>query len=130
MFPALQTRLCDLLSCRYPIIQTAMGWIATPELVAGTGNAGAFGFLAAATINALEIDDLIARTKQLTDHPFGVNFLMEQPGAERIVDAIIEHELKAASYSRSPNPKFIEKFKAAGVLCVPTVGAVRHAQKA
>ncbi|RMD84666.1 MAG: nitronate monooxygenase, partial [Candidatus Dadabacteria bacterium] len=68
--------------------------------------------------------------KQLTDRPFGVNFLMEQPGAERIVDLIIEHRVKAASYSRSPNPKFIERFKKAGILCVPTVGAVRHAVNA
>jgi len=130
MHAALQTRLCDLLGCQYPIIQTAMGWVATPELVAGTANAGGFGFLAAAVIKASEIDALISRTKQLTDKPFGVNFLMEQPGADRIVDAIIAHKVKAGSYSRSPNPKFIEKFKAAGVLCVPTVGAVRHAQKA
>jgi len=130
MHAALQTRLCDLLGCRYPVIQTAMGWVATPELVAGTSNAGAFGFLAAAVIKADEIDGLITRTRQLTERPFGVNFLMEQPGADRIVDAIIAHGVKAASYSRSPNPKFIEKFKAAGVLCVPTVGAVRHAQKA
>ena len=130
MHAALHTRLCDLLGCQYPVIQTAMGWVATPELVAGTSNAGAFGFLAAAVIKATEIDGLIMRTKQLTDKPFGVNFLMEQPGADRIVDAIVAHKVKAASYSRSPNPKFIEKFKAAGVLCVPTVGAVRHAQKA
>jgi NAD(P)H-dependent flavin oxidoreductase YrpB (nitropropane dioxygenase family) len=127
---ALHTRLCEVLGVRYPIVQTAMGWVATPELVAATANAGAFGFLAAATIQAADIDALITRTKKLTDRPFGVNFLMEQPGAEQIVDAIVRHRLKAASYSRSPNPQFIEKFKAAGVLCVPTVGAVRHAQKA
>jgi len=130
MLPVLHTRLCELLDCRYPIIQTAMGWVATPELVAGSCNAGAFGFLAAATVKASEIDGLIERTKQLTNRSFGVNFLMEQPGAEQICDAIIRHRLKAASYSRSPNAKFIEKFKAAGVLCIPTVGAVRHAQKA
>lgn len=130
MSSALRTRLCELLDCRYPIVQTAMGWVATPELVAGSCNAGGFGFLAAATIRASEIDGLIERTKRLTSRPFGVNFLMEQPGAAQIADAIIRHRLKAASYSRSPNPKFIEKFKAAGVLCVPTVGAVRHAQKA
>ncbi len=34
----------------YPILQTGMGWVATPALVAGACNAGAFGFLAAATI--------------------------------------------------------------------------------
>ena len=47
---SLNTRLTELLGCRYPIIQTAMGWVADPKLVAATGNAGGFGFLAGATI--------------------------------------------------------------------------------
>jgi NAD(P)H-dependent flavin oxidoreductase YrpB (nitropropane dioxygenase family) len=46
----LHTRLCDLLGCRWPIVQTGMGWVATPELTAAASNAGAFGMLAAATI--------------------------------------------------------------------------------
>jgi NAD(P)H-dependent flavin oxidoreductase YrpB (nitropropane dioxygenase family) len=126
----LHTKLCDILGIRYPIIQTAMGWVATPELVAASCNAGAMGFLAAATIPPDEVDERIARTKQLTDKPFGVNFLMEAPGADVIVDAIVRHRVKAASYSRSPNPVFIERFKEAGILCIPTCGAARHAQKA
>ena len=40
-----ETRLTTLLGCRYPIVQTAMGWVADPKLVAGSCNAGAFGFL-------------------------------------------------------------------------------------
>ncbi len=130
MSPALNTRLCEIFGIRYPIIQTAMGWVATPELVAATSNAGAIGFLAAATIRSEEIDGWISRVKELTDRPFGVNFLMEQPGASHIVDAITQHGVKAASYGRAPNPKFIERLKKAGVLCVPTVGAGRHAVKA
>jgi nitronate monooxygenase len=126
----LHTKLCDVLGIRYPIIQTAMGWIATPELVAASCNAGAMGFLATATIPADEVDDAIARTRELTDRPFGVNFLMEQPGAPEVVDAIIRHGVKAASYGRAPSAAFIERFKEAGVLCVPTVGAARHAEKA
>lgn len=127
---ALKTQVCELLGCQYPIIQTGMGWIATPELVAAVCNAGGFGFFAAATIRAEEIDASIARIKELTDRPFGVNFLMEQPGADHIVDAIITTGVKAAGYGRAPNAKFIEKFKSAGVLCVPTIGAARHAAKA
>ena len=50
MPPALHTEICDLLGIRYPIIQTGMGWVAKPELVAAVSNAGAIGFLAAATI--------------------------------------------------------------------------------
>jgi NAD(P)H-dependent flavin oxidoreductase YrpB (nitropropane dioxygenase family) len=127
---ALRTRLCEMLGIRYPIIQTAMGWIATPELTAATCNAGAFGMLAAATLRLEEIDQAITRVKRLTDRPFGVNFLMEQPGASEIVDLIIRHRVKVASYGRAPKAQFIERFKQAGVLCVPTVGAARHAQKA
>jgi NAD(P)H-dependent flavin oxidoreductase YrpB (nitropropane dioxygenase family) len=130
MSSALDTVLCERLGIRYPIIQTAMGWIATPELVAATSKAGAFGFLAAAVLRPDEAEKAIARVKELTDRPFGVNFLMEQPGGDEIVELIIRNGVRAASYSRSPNPKFIERFKKAGILCIPTVGAARHAQKA
>jgi NAD(P)H-dependent flavin oxidoreductase YrpB (nitropropane dioxygenase family) len=128
--PALRTRLCDVFGVRYPIIQTAMGWVASPELVAGTANAGAMGFLACAVMRPDEADRAIARVRELTDKPFGVNFLMEQPGAEQIVESIVRRKVKAASYSRSPNAKFIARMKDAGVVCVPTVGAPRHAEKA
>jgi nitronate monooxygenase len=130
MTAALHTELCDVLGVRYPIIQTAMGWVATPELVAATCNAGAFGFLAAAVLRPDEAERAIVRVQALTDRPFGVNFLMEQPGAPEIADAIIRHGVRAASYSRSPKKEFVRRFKDAGVLCVPTVGAVRHAVKA
>ena len=58
---ALRTPLCDLLGCKYPIIQTAMGWVAGSSLVAATTNAGGFGFLAGATIAADEVEAEIIR---------------------------------------------------------------------
>jgi NAD(P)H-dependent flavin oxidoreductase YrpB (nitropropane dioxygenase family) len=126
----IHTPLCEILGIRHPIIQTAMGWIATPEMVASCCNAGAIGFLATATVKAEEVDALISRVEELTDRPFGVNFLMEAPGADLIVDTIVRHRVKAASYARSPNPEYIKRFKEAGILCIPTCGAVRHSQKA
>src|SRR5579862_23784 len=130
MTSPLHTSLCSRLGIRYPIIQTAMGWIATPELTAATCNAGAFGMLAAATLRVEQAEQAITRVNQLTDRPFGVNFLMEQPGAADIVDMIIRHGVRVASYVRAPKAAFIERFKSAGILCIPTVGAARHAQKA
>ena len=47
---ALQTRLTEALGCRYPIVQTAMGWVSDANLVIATTRAGGFGFLAGATI--------------------------------------------------------------------------------
>ena len=125
-----ETRLTTLLGCRYPIVQTAMGWVADPKLVAGSCNAGAFGFLAGATIPADEMERDILRVKELTDKPFGVNFHMYQPNALDIVDMVIRHGVRAVSYSRSPGPELIHKLKDAGVVCMPTVGLPKHAIKA
>jgi nitronate monooxygenase len=126
----LHTPLCDLLGCRYPIVQTGMGWVATPELVAAASNAGAFGFLAAATIPPDQVGAAIGRVKALTDRPFGVNFLMDAPGADVITEAIVRGGVRAAGYNRSPDAKLIARLKDAGVVCVPTCGAERHAVKA
>ena len=56
----LHTRACEMLGCRYPIIQTAMGWIADARLVAATCNAGGFGFLAGAVMSPAEVDAVAA----------------------------------------------------------------------
>ncbi|WP_153099532.1 NAD(P)H-dependent flavin oxidoreductase [Paraburkholderia hayleyella] len=124
------TELCDLLGCRYPIVQTAMGWVADAQLVAATCNAGGFGFLAGATLAPEHAEAEILRVKALTDQPFGINFHMFQPNAEQIVDLAIEHGLRAVSYGRGPKAKTIRNLKDAGVLCMPTVGAPKHALKA
>ena len=69
MSDPLHTLLCQRLGCRYPIIQTAMGWVATPELVAGTSNAGGFGFLAAGVMRADEVGPAIEKVRSLSLMP-------------------------------------------------------------
>ncbi|NCW21549.1 MAG: nitronate monooxygenase, partial [Gammaproteobacteria bacterium] len=129
MTTLLHTPLVDMLGCRYPIVQTAMGWVARPELVAASCNAGAFGFLAAASLRAEEVGPAIDQVRALTDCPFGVNFHMFQPGAAQIVDTIIAAKVKAVSFGRGPDQAMIKRFRDAGIVCMPTVGALRHAQK-
>lgn len=127
----IRTPLCDLLGCRYPIVQTAMGWVAGSSLVAATSNAGGFGFLAGATIAADQIEAEILRVKQLTnDKPFGLNFHMFQPNAQQLLDLAVKHKLRAVSYGRGPDKKVIGRLRDAGIVCMPTVGALKHAQKA
>ncbi len=127
----LRTPLCDLLGCRYPVVQTAMGWVAGAQLVAATTNAGGFGFLAGATIHADRIEGEILRVKQLTgDKPFGLNFHMFQPNARQLLDLAVKHKLRAVSYGRGPDKKVIGRLRDAGIVCMPTVGALKHAQKA
>lgn len=128
--PSLKTRLTDLLGCEYPVIQTAMGWVADPNLVAATCNAGGFGFLAGAVMTPAEVEEGIKQIKAKTDKPFGVNFHMYAPGAKEIIDICIKHKIRAVSYSRSPAKELIKRLKDAGIVCIPTVGAVKHAIKA
>ncbi|OWY78946.1 nitronate monooxygenase, partial [Rhodococcus sp. BUPNP1] len=109
---------------------TAMGWVADARLVAATSNAGGFGFLAGATLEPEQVEAEIPKVKSLTDRPFGINFHMFQKNAAQVVDLAIEHRLRAVSYGRGPDAKTIRRFKDAGIVCMPTVGAPKHAAKA
>ncbi|MCL5041334.1 MAG: nitronate monooxygenase [Gammaproteobacteria bacterium] len=127
----LQTRLTEALGCRYPIIQTAMGWVSDANLVIATTRAGGFGFLAGATIAADQLEDEIKKVIAATGgSQFGLNFHMFQDNAAQCVDLAIKYRLRAVSYGRGPDKQTIQRFKDAGVLCIPTVGAVKHAVKA
>lgn len=131
MIDPLTTPLTQRLGCRLPVIQTAMGWVATPALVAASSNAGAFGFLAAAVMSPAEVRDGIARLRDMTPHGFGVNFHSFQAGADEIVEIILANadRVRAVSFGRGPDAKMIAAFRDKGILCIPTVGAVKHAEK-
>lgn len=131
MTDPLATVLTQRLGCRVPVIQTAMGWIATPALVIASSGAGAFGFLAGAVMTPAELRMAIAAVRGGTDRTFGVNFHMFQPGAHEIVEIILENRdrVRAVSFGRGPDARMIARFRDAGILCIPTVGAVKHARK-
>ena len=131
MTDPLSTPLTAMLGCRLPVVQTAMGWIATPPLVAASSNAGAFGFLAGAVMKPAELAKEIARLKDMTPHDFGVNFHSFQPGAKEIVEVILANKdrVRAVSFGRGPDAEMISKFREAGIICMPTVGAQKHAEK-
>jgi nitronate monooxygenase len=69
----LHTSLCDLLDIQYPILQSGMGRVAGPELVAEVSRAGALGILAGLRLSPEEVRTQIRRVRELTDRPFGVN---------------------------------------------------------
>lgn len=130
MHKALSTSLTDSLGCQYPVIQTAMGWVSTSDLVTASIKAGAFGFLAAAVMTPEECEREIKTIKSKTKKPFGVNIHAFQQGIDKIIDMCIDYDVAALSYGRGPSPKIVEKVKAAGLKCVPTIGASKHAAKA
>ena len=68
--------------------------------------------------------------KQLTDKPFGVNFLPEGPQIEQLLEVVAEEEVRVVNYGIGNPQKVLEHAKAHGMIAMPTVGALRHAVKA
>jgi NAD(P)H-dependent flavin oxidoreductase YrpB (nitropropane dioxygenase family) len=125
----LATPLTELLGIEHPIVQTGMGWVASARLTAATAAAGGLGILGSATMSLDELRTSLSEIRSRTDRPFGVNFRSDNPAVERVVDLMIEEGVRVASFGRAPRSDLIRRLKDAGILCIPTVGAIRHAEK-
>ncbi len=126
---ALQTRFCELVGVRYPIVQTGMGWVAGPRLVAATAEAGGLGILASATMTFEELTGALAEVRSRTDRPFGVNLRTDVADVADRIALMIDQGVRVASFAQAPNPALVERCKAAGLVVMPTIGARRHAEK-
>ena len=130
----MRTRLTDLVGVRYPIVQGGMQWVGRAELVAAVANAGALGFITALTQpTPEELMREIARCRDLTDMPFGVNItnlptINATPLAE-YRRAVIESGVKIVETVGRPEDAVAE-FKPEGITIIHKCVAVRHALKA
>ncbi|HEV7723025.1 MAG TPA: nitronate monooxygenase [Iamia sp.] len=129
MADALATRACTLLGCRYPIVQTGMGWVSGANLTAATSAAGGFGILAAVTMDMAQLERAVAAVKAATDAPFGVNLRPDQPDLDARVDLLAAEGVRLASFAGAPSKATIDRLHEGGILVMPTVGARRHAEK-
>jgi NAD(P)H-dependent flavin oxidoreductase YrpB (nitropropane dioxygenase family) len=127
--PALHTPFCELVGVEYPIVQTGMGWVAGPRLVAASAEAGALGILASATMTYDELVDAIAEVRSRTDRPFGVNMRTDVADVADRVALMIKNGVRVASFAQAPNPELVTRCKDAGLVVMPTIVAKRHAEK-
>ena len=125
----LHTRLVDLVGCRYPIVQTGMGWVSGANLTAATSAAGGIGILAAVTMTADQLRDAVHAVKERTDAPFGVNFRAGQPDLAERIAFVTGEGVRLVSFAGAPTKDAIERIHGAGGIVMPTVGARRHAEK-
>ena len=109
--PALETRLCSLVGIKYPIVQTGMGWVAGPRLVAATANAGGLGILASATMTLPELASAMAEVRARTTAPFGVNLRTDAADVTDRIALMIETGARVASFAQAPNPALVARCK-------------------
>ena len=114
-------RVTDLFDIKLPFIGGGMVWMSTAPLVAAVSNAGGLGLLAGGSNSAESLANQIARTRDLTDKPFGVNIPLLWPMAADLVDVIIDMKVPVVFTSAGSPKKFTPKLKAAGVKVVHVV---------
>jgi enoyl-[acyl-carrier protein] reductase II len=80
---AINTRVTELLAIDVPILQAGMATRADATLTAATSNAGGLGILGTVDRELDDIEGQIAKIRQLTDKPFGVNSVIAYAEDER-----------------------------------------------
>jgi NAD(P)H-dependent flavin oxidoreductase YrpB (nitropropane dioxygenase family) len=131
----LKTRFTELFGVEHPIAQGGMMWVGTAELVSAVANAGALGFLTALTQPTPEaLTKEIARTRNMTDKPFGVNLTIlpsiNPPPYAEYRRAIIESGIKIVETAGYKPQEHVDEFKAHGIKIIHKCTAVRHALSA
>jgi NAD(P)H-dependent flavin oxidoreductase YrpB (nitropropane dioxygenase family) len=127
--PALRTRATELFGIQYPILQTGMGYVSDARLTAATSAAGGLGIIGSGLMSYQELAQAIADVQELTGKPFGVNVRADQPDVEKRIDLLIRARVKVASFALAPRQDLIARCKDGGLVVLPSIGAVRHAEK-
>lgn len=131
----MKTRITELFGIEHPIIQGGMHYVGYAELVAAVSNAGGLGIITALTQPTPEdLAKEIARCKEMTDKPFGVNITILPAFGhipyDEYIRAIIESGVKIVETAgRNPEP-FLPAFKEVGIKVIHKCTSVRHSLKA
>ena len=123
-------RVAELLGVEIPIIQAPMGYIARAQLASAVSDAGAMGIIETSSGELDEIRGEIAKMRDLTDRPFGVNIaqlLVRDPG---IVDFVADQGVRFVTTSAGDPAEHTATLKAAGITVFHVVPSLRGALKA
>jgi len=85
-------RLRTTLGIEVPIMQSGMGGVAGPDLVAAVSNAGGLGVLAALRLEPDQVRERIHEVRSLTDRPFGVNIWLHDDVRTPVDPAAIDDD--------------------------------------
>lgn len=136
MGASLHTPLCDLLGMDYPILSVGFGDGAGPELVAAVSNAGGFGVLGASGLELDELPRRIARVRDLTDRPFGVNIIIVAHDDEDLefrrdtVNVVVPQRVAAIVLFWGDPAPYVKPAHDHGVKVLIQVGSVDEARAA
>ena len=131
----MKTRITELFGIEHPIIQGGMHYVGFAELAAAVSNAGGLGIITGLTQKTPSaLAEEIARCRDMTDKPFGVNltFLptVTSPDYPGYIDAIIKGGVKIVETAGRNPQAYLPPLKDEGVKVIHKCTSVRHALKA
>jgi len=131
----MKTRITEMFGIEHPIIQGGMHYVGFAELAAAVSNAGGLGIITGLTQkSAGDLANEIARCRDMTDKPFGVNltFLpsLSAPDYPGYVKAIIEGGVKVVETAGRNPQQVMPHLKDAGIKVIHKCTSVRHSLKA
>ncbi|MGY4617732.1 NAD(P)H-dependent flavin oxidoreductase YrpB (nitropropane dioxygenase family) [Bradyrhizobium sp. USDA 4472] len=131
----MKTAITELFGIQHPIIQGGMHYVGFAELAAAVSNAGGLGIITGLTQRTPELlAKEIARCRDMTDKPFGVNltFLptLSDPPYPEYIAAIREGGIKAVETAGRSPEAYMPALKAAGIKVIHKCTSVRHSLKA
>jgi enoyl-[acyl-carrier protein] reductase II len=114
----------------YPIMQAPMGWIARSQLASAVSNAGGLGVIETSSGEVDACLGEIARMRELTDKPFGVNLPLLFIREPRIVDLVAKSGVKFVTTSAGSPAKLLPTLRANGLIVYHVVPNLSSALKA
>ena len=119
-----------MLGVDYPIVQAPMGWIARAQLASAVSNAGGMGIIETSSgeLDAIKVE--IAKMRQLTKKPFGVNIAQACVRDPGIVNFVVDQGIKFVTTSAGDPQKYCAQLKAAGLTVFHVVPSLKAALRA
>lgn len=125
----MKTRLTELLGIKYPVILGAMAWVSMAPLVAAVSNAGGTGVIGTGSMPAEALRREIARTRELTHKPFGVNLQMGAPNTAEQAKVIIDEKPDFVTIGGGDPRVYFDDFKKAGIKVIAVVPNLKMARR-
>lgn len=123
----MQTRFTETFGVRLPLACPGMSYIATPELVAATANAGGLGILATGPLKPEQTRAAIRRIRELTDRPFGIGCTLMMPGARENCEVALQEQVPVINFSLGKGDWIVKAAHAYGGKVIATVVTEKHA---
>jgi nitronate monooxygenase len=131
----MKTRITELFGIQHPIIQGGMHFVGLAELAAAVSNAGGLGIITALTQGTPEkLAKEIARAKEMTDRPLGVNLTFlptfSNPPYAELIEATVEGGVRIVETAGRSPEQYMPLLKQHGVKVIHKCTSVRHSLKA